>query len=240
MKMMMHLRNPVAKPAALVAAIVASGVALAPAPAAAALTLSQVIVDLTPGKPSRDDIEAWNDSRERMYVVAEVSRIIAPGLPSEKRIQEPDPEKLGLLVTPTRMILEPGQRRIVRVAAIIPPGDSERVYRVTIKPVSGGAAGGPTGLKILLGYDVLVIVRPAQMHPSVLAERTGKSIKLSNRGNTNLELFDGSQCDAQGAHCSELPAKRLYAGAEWVQALPRDGPVEYSVKAGGEVTRRKF
>src|SRR4051794_26677729 len=86
-----------------------------PAPAPAALTLSQVIVDLIPGRPLRDDIEAWNDTNERMYIIAEASLVSDPGLASEKRLQEPDPEKLGLLVTPTRMILEPGQRKILRV-----------------------------------------------------------------------------------------------------------------------------
>ena len=211
-----------------------------PAPAPAALTLSQVIVDLTPGKPLRDDIEAWNDTNERMYIIAEANLIANPGLSSEKRLQDPDPEKLGLLVTPTRMILEPGQRKILRVAAITPAGPTDRIYRVTIKPVSGGAAAGPSGLKILLGYDVLVVVRAAQLHPDLLSERSGRSMTLKNRGNTNVELFDGQQCDAQGKHCVELPSKRLYAGAEWVQALPGDGPLEYTVKAGGEVTRRKF
>jgi P pilus assembly chaperone PapD len=212
---------------------------LLPAPAAAALTLSQVIVDLIPGRPLREDIEAWNDSNERMYIVAEASLIANPGLASEKRLQDPDPEKLGLLVTPTRMILEPGQRKVLRVAAITPAGPTDRIYRVTIKPVSGGAAG-PTGLKILLGYDVLVVVRAAELHVDLIAQRANLSISLANRGNTNVELFDGQQCDPQRKHCVELPSKRLYPGADWVQALPGDGPVEYTVKAAGQVTRRTF
>jgi P pilus assembly chaperone PapD len=223
--------------AAFVGALILQAI---PAPATAALTLSQVIVDLVPGRPLRDDIEAWNDTNERMYIVAEPSLIANPGLASEKRLQEADPEKLGLLVTPTRMILEPGQRKILRVAAITPAGPTDRIYRVTIKPVSGGAAGGPAGLKILLGYDVLVVVRAAEMHPDIVSQRANRSITLTNRGNTNVELFDGQQCDAEGKHCVELPSKRLYPGADWVQVLPGDGPLEYTVKAGGQVTRRKF
>ena len=106
-------------------------------PAQAEMVLSQVIVDMQPGKPSHDDIEVWNDGPERMYVVAESAQIQSPGTPAERRVRIADPALSGLLVTPQRMVLEPGQRRIIRVAALLPRDLSERIYRITVKPVAG-------------------------------------------------------------------------------------------------------
>jgi P pilus assembly chaperone PapD len=214
--------------------------AIAAAPARAELILSQVIVDLTPDQPARQDIELWNNSNERMYVVAEAAEIVAPGLAAEQRLAEPDPEKLGLLVTPNRLILEPGQRRLVRVSAIGARGDRDRIYRVAIKPVVGGLEAEKSALKILLGYDALVIVRPAVPAFDVSATRSGNAITFKNEGNTNAELFDGRQCDEQAKVCTELPPKRLYAGATWEQSLPGTAVVEYSVKAGSKVVRKRF
>ena len=129
--------------------------ALSAVPAQADMVLSQVIVDLQPGKPSHEDIEIWNDSPERMYAVAEPAQIQSPGTPTERRVTVADPGVSGLLVTPQRMVLEPGQRRIIRLAALLPRDMTERIYRVTVKPVAGPVTAETTALKVLLGYDVL-------------------------------------------------------------------------------------
>src|SRR6476469_2412758 len=97
--------------------IVAALAVLLPTAANADLVLSELIVELQPGKLMRDDIEVWNNSSERMYVLIEPREIVRPSLPSQVDRKDPDPEKLGLLVEPNRMILEPRQRRLVRIAA---------------------------------------------------------------------------------------------------------------------------
>lgn len=211
-----------------------------PSAAHAQLVLSEVIVDFLPGKPPRADIEAWNNTKERMYVVAEPSEIISPGLAEETRSQEPNPEKLGLLVSPARMILEPGQHKLIRVAAISDRRESDRIYRVMVKPVAGELASEASALKIMVGYDVLVMVRPDALRPQVDAVRSGTTITFRNSGNTNVELIDGRQCATTGKQCKELAAKRLYPGATWEQSLSYDTPVEYSIKSGGQVLARRF
>lgn len=205
----------------------------------AELVLSQLVVELSADRKSRDDIEVWNDSPERAYVAAEPSEILNPGQRLEARRQEADPEKRGLLVSPARMILEPGQRRLVRVAALSPDRLRERVYRVTIKPVAGALASEQSGLKILVGYDVLVLVRPTDPRPQLVAKRSGNILTFRNEGNSSLELVDGRQCEA-GGKCVELPGKRLYAGAEWSQQLRSSSPVEYRVVIAGGSARRTF
>jgi P pilus assembly chaperone PapD len=222
------------------AALALGAVAILAGPAEAQLVMNQVIVDFAPGQPTYEDVELWNSSRERLYLVSEPAEMVSPGLPAEHRVTSPDPAQLGLLVTPNRMILEPGQRRLLRVAAIAAPASTDRIYRVMVKPVTGGVSADQTALKILVGYDVLVIVRPLAPAATITAAREGGQVVLHNEGNTNAELFDGVQCDAQGGHCTELPAKRLYAGATWKLDSARSTPFEYSVKVGSQTHRQKF
>jgi len=142
------------------------------AAARAEMVLSQVIVDLLPGKPPRDDIEVWNDSSERMYVLAEPFEILAPGTPSEQRVAVTEPEQAGLLVSPLRLVLEPGEKRTIRIAAIGARPASDRVYRVTIKPVAGTVSAETTALKVFVGYDTLVLVRPEAISGDVEGARS--------------------------------------------------------------------
>ena len=206
----------------------------------AELVLSQLIVDLKSGKAAREDIEVWNNSPERMFVAVDPSEIADGGLASERRLTEADPAKLGLLVSPARMILEPGQRRLLRIAAIAPPASRERVFRVTVKPVTGGLEEPDSGLKVLVGYDVLVLVRPLDPHPSVAGVRSGNLLTLRNDGNVSVELADGRQCDSATKSCSPLPGKRLYPGASWSQQLGSPAPVDYVVTSPQGSVKRSF
>jgi P pilus assembly chaperone PapD len=204
------------------------------------IVLSQLIIDLQPGEHSRDDIEIWNKGTERAYVALEPREVINAGLANERRREEPDPEKLGLLVSPARMILEAGQRKLARIADISSSSDRERVYRVTVKPVAGPLESTDSALKIMIGYDVLVLVRPTDVRPGLSGHRSGSSLVFRNDGNASVELIDGRQCDTAAVHCTDLPGKRLYAGAQWSEPLQSSGPVEYTVRSAVGTERRKF
>lgn len=210
------------------------------APARAELVLSDLVVEIPFGKNSRKDIELWNDSEERSFIEITPAEIINPGQSSEMRRETPNPEQLGLLVSPNRMILEPGQHKVIRLAVIAPPAERERVYRVTVKPVVGDISAGQSGLKVLVGYDVLVMVRPGVPAPKIFGSREGRTLVIHNEGNSSAELLNGKQCVSAGKNCSDLPGKRLYAGAEWRQSLSSDGPVEYRIKLGSQTTTIRF
>jgi P pilus assembly chaperone PapD len=214
--------------------------ALSTVPARAEMVLSQVIVDLQPGKPSHDDIEVFNDSPERMYVIADPAQVQSPGTPAERRVTVADPAVSGLLVTPQRMVLEPGQRRIIRVAALLPRDMTERIYRVTVKPVAGPVTAETTALKVLLGYDVLVLLRPQRVAGEVTAARSGRKLVFRNESNTAQEIYEGKQCDVAGKNCKTLPSTRLYAGAQWTVDLSYDTPVEYRLTSGNGSSVRRF
>ena len=221
-------------------ALACIAIGLAAAPAGAELVLSQVVVDLLPAGPPRSDVEAWNNGEERIYVVAEPASILDPGTPKERRVASNDPAISGLLVTPQKMILEPGERKLIRIAAILPRSPRDRVYRVTVKPVVGELAVSGSALKVLVGYDMLVIVRPAVLTDGITARRVGNMMTLTNAGSTSVEIYQGRQCNATGADCRELPARRLYAGADWQQTIDPARPVDYLVKSGTTVKPMRF
>ena len=209
-------------------------------PANANIVLSQVILDLTPGASTAQDIEVWNNGPDRSYIVAQPEEVLSPGQPDEHRTTKTDPAVLGLLVTPQRMILEPGQRRLVRIAAVGKRGVQDRIYRVAIKPVAGDVAAGTTALKVLVGYDVLVIYRPDVLRSDVTAERSNGEITFRNDGNTNVEMFAGRQCDALNKSCRDLPAARLYSGARWKVRIDRDTPVQYRIATASQTISKSF
>lgn len=209
-------------------------------PAAAELTVSQLIVEFKSGAPRAADIEVANNGDERSYVVVEPRELLHAGMPGEERVATPDPARLGLLASPARFILEPGQRRTLRIAAIGAAATQERVYRVTVKPVTGDVTGSESGLKLLVGYDLLVLVRPPVVRTSVLTSRNGARLTLTNNGNASVELAEGRQCDATGKNCQALPAKRIYAGATWTQDLPEARSGEYRVRSAEGWSTLKF
>ena len=213
---------------------------LLPGAANAQIVLSNLIVDLLPGKDSRQDVEVWNSSPDRAFVAVDPAEIVNPGTASEQRRSEADPEKLGLLVAPSRMILEAGQRKLVRFAEIAAPGERERVYRVTVKPVVGKVSSQQSGLKILVGYEVLVLVRPSQSRPSLSVTRSGDTVTFHNNGNVSVELVDGRQCDSTAKGCSDLPGKRLYAGAQWTTQIKPGNHPEYTLSSPGQSLRKVF
>lgn len=224
---------------ACLALAIAAALGLAAA-APAEMVLSQVIVDLLPGKPLRGDIEVWNDGPERMYVSAEPFAILKAGTPAEQRVPATDPEQSGILVSPQKLVLAPGERRTIRIAAVGDRPMQDRVYRVAIKPVAGPISASESALKVFVGYDALVLVRPAEFTGDVVGERHGNTLTLRNAGNTAQELFQGRQCDPSGKDCRALPGKRLYPGATWRQTLPFATPVTYKAAIGPTIRDRTF
>lgn len=195
-------------------AVFGVGWAILTSPASAELVLSQLVVELSADHKA-GDVEVFNDSAERMFVLADPREILGPGTPLERARVSPNPDDLGLLVSPRRMILEPGQRRTLRLARLKIDAAGERIYRVTVKPVVGDVSASDNGLKLLVGYDLLVIARPVSTKSDLTVGRAGEEVIISNRGNASVELTDGKRCSNATKACEQLPPKRLYAGASW-------------------------
>src|SRR6185369_15429223 len=100
-----------------------------------------------------------------------------------------------LLVTPDKTVLAGNGRRILRFVLLRDLDDKEHVYRVAIKPVIRGVENdNKLGLKILVGYEALVIMRPAVPMPAYSATRNGNLVEVTNTGNTGILFQNGQQC----------------------------------------------
>ena len=111
-----------------------------------------------------------------------------------------------------------------------------------MKPVVGDiladqapAAGKKSmNIKVLVGYQAIVLVRPAKVVEMLEASRHGRQLRFENAGDVSVLLDAGRQCatpETAGASCAQLPSKRLRPGATWELALASDAPVTYTVGA---------
>lgn len=200
------------------------------------MLLSEAILHFEPGNPLRKDIEVENPGTENLYVQVEPKVVIDPGTANERREAINDPRKSGLLVTPNKLVIPPGGRKLVRMVSLQPLGEKERVYRVTFRPVVGDLESEQIGIKILVGYEVLVLMQPANPNPNLVAKRNGQTMSFSNEGNTNVLLREGKQCpngkDPESDECESLGGKRLYPGNSWSVELPHNLPVDYHLSIG--------
>ncbi len=209
-------------------------------PARAEFMISSAIIEFNSESPRQQDIEAISRSKDNDYLVSEISEIINPGMPNETRKIIEDPSKGGLLVSPDKTILTAGGRKVLRFILLREPDDKEHIYRITIKPVIKGLQGDvKIGLKILIGYEVLVIVRPKEIKFNGLAKRVGKTFTAINNGNTNILFQNGKQCITE-ENCQIPPVVRVYPGETRTIQLPFDAPVWYSIWDGKNTMDKQF
>lgn len=209
-----------------------------PSTAHASLALDRVIVDLASDQPARADIELTNEGEERMYVAVEPFEILHPDTERQQRIELDLGSEDALFVSPRRLILEPGEKRLVRIAAIGARPPIERTFRVRIRPVVGEVVGEDDGLKLLVGYDTLVLLRPASLTGQLDVQRKDDVIWIRNTTNTSYEFFDGKACSARLPTCRELRPNRLYPGEVWQIAASPDEKIEFTRIVEG--TAQKF
>jgi len=219
--------------------IVASALML-PLTAQAQMALNKVVVDFSNPASRRDDIKITNSGNDTLFVLVEPFQILEPGTKAQKRVKVRDPGKFGLLVTPNRFVLKPKQSKIMRIVVLKPAEKRDRIYRLTVKPVIGQVEAAQTAVKIVFGYDVLVVVRPNGGKPELQAKREGKSLTFTNTGTTSALLSNGKQCDKAGENCVDSPPKRIYVGNTWTTELKYDTPVEYYVTVGTEIKQERF
>ena len=202
------------------------------APAHAEFMINSAIIEFNKDSSKQQDIEIVSKSAGDDYIVSEVSEMLNPGSTDEKRRLLDDPADAGLLVTPDKMILSAGSHKILRFVLLKELDSKEHIYRVAIKPVIKSTSNDAKfGLKILVGYEVLVIVRPADIKPLWQATRAGPVITISNDGNSNVVFQTGQQCNAE-ERCKTLPTVRTYPGTKNTITLPADLPAHYSVWDG--------
>ncbi len=194
--------------------------------AQADMVLSEVVVDLQSPGEKRRDISVLNSGEETLYIEIKVAQIIDPEQPAPGRTALDDPRTAGLLATPNRLAVAPDERKQVRIVVRKPASERDLVYRVSFIPRENPAKSeSEMAFKILVGYEVLVLVRPPKGRPDVKVARQDQQLSFRNEGNSSLLIRRLEQCPKDAAECTDIPGNRLYAGETWELPLPHLGPV---------------
>ncbi|CAH0991946.1 hypothetical protein SIN8267_02061 [Sinobacterium norvegicum] len=212
--------------------LIATAAALISHTTMAGIALSSIIIDLDPtAKPYTDIIVLNDDKAENAYVAVDLYEVIRAGMPDEQRNYVENPKDVSLLISPNKFVIPPGSRKQVRIVDIKGPGDSDRIYRATFKPVAGESESQSTGVKIMVAYETLILRRPSKPNYQIEVSRQGDTVSFSNTGNSAVKIEDVQHCaDGQSIKaedCTKLGAQRLYVGNQWQVVSPVGGEIFY-------------
>ncbi|MCW8879883.1 MAG: hypothetical protein OQJ89_05825 [Kangiellaceae bacterium] len=208
----------------------------------AGISLSQAIVHFEDDGKTSEDIEVFNQGNETLYIKVEASQILFPGTDKQQREIYRDPRSAGLLVTPQRMVIASGARKRIRFVRLHSSSEqqTDKVYRVLVKPEVGDVSSTQTAVKVIVAYEVLVLAQPKDPKFNLVHQFNGNQLVVTNKGNTNVLLQTGNQCpkgqsvDDENNQCQEINGKRLYAGNSWAFELPYETPVSFRYSIGME------
>jgi P pilus assembly chaperone PapD len=125
--------------------------------AAGVLKLSRTELKLEPGKPA-PSLYVENTGDTPLYLEIEQELLLNPAQTPECLVPLQEVERPGLLVTPDRLVLAPGQKHRMMLKEIEAPTRT-LVWRVTFRPrerlvIDAGDASAP--LVISVGYGAVI------------------------------------------------------------------------------------
>lgn len=219
----------------------------------AGMYIDKSIVAFRSGEQLRQDIIVTNPDDTPAFIEVEVLQVLNPGTAEETRTEVKNPEEIGLVASPRRLMVPPGGQRVVRLVSLNGFQDKEQVFRVNFTPVAGDVESDTMAVMILIAYQVLVFVDPANVKIDLAASRQGQQLQLENKGNVNVQIYQGLQCPlgieladagdeetAKANGCVELPNHRLYPGNRISVDLPFDRPARYLVTSAGNTRSQVF
>ena len=209
----------------------------------AQITVNRTILDFEHDKQVQD-FEVLNDGQFSVYLNLQVSEIEKPHRDRRERVLLDDPRTAEVLVSPSQITLPPGKSKRVRVIIRTQAQERDRIYRLSVIPDTGPVrltrqdpAAVAGGVKLLVGYDLLVISRPPQPDATVDVQRRSDSLRLTNRGNSNVLMQQIAQCSQTSLDCVELtPPRRLYAGEQMQLALNTNLPGPWVIQTREKLT----
>lgn len=222
------------------ALIVIALAALGIAQACAQLSVNPAIMAFEGAENTRQDIKVANTSDRTQYLQISAARILEPGTYPETYFESPDPKNVGLLVAPRRIALKPGEERVVRIILLDTEIQTDKAWRVHIEPTIGDIESDRSVAITLLAFKALVIARPEKPITEIVSARDGRTLTLTNTGNSNVILFDGEQCAGGDEPCQRVNGKRLWPGLEWTTELPADAPVTFKLRDAGDDRSMEF
>lgn len=142
--------------------------------ASAVLKLSSVELRFAPDE-RQGELHAQNTGDSPLYLDVEQALVLNPGNSPEKMLPVGEVPHPSLLVTPTRLVLAPGQKYRMNLRVLTAPATNQ-VWRVTFRPrerlivQTSGADGQPAPLSISVGYGMVIYQRAAQARAIIQQE----------------------------------------------------------------------
>ncbi|MGB3433893.1 hypothetical protein [Achromobacter sp.] len=136
--------------------------------AAGSLHLPRAELRLEPGKAA-GELLAENRGDSPLYLDVEQQLLLNPGSTPEILVPVGETEQPGLLVTPNRLILAPGQEYRMNMRVLSTPARTQ-VWRITFRPrerviVNPGEVDGSAPLILNMAYGVLIYQIAAHPQP---------------------------------------------------------------------------
>lgn len=227
---MKRLSNKRAIKAGVIAAITGAILCGISLPVWANLSANPIIMGFDHHGSNRQDITLKNSANRPQYLEITAYKIDNVGAIPEQLSTDPNPSNVGLLVAPRRIVLKPGEEKIIRVIRLNNNQAQDQAWRVHIKPAKVETEAKTSGAMMQLSYKSLVFARPENAVAKLVGGRVGNRLTLHNQGNSNAILRSGSQCDIRGEHCKRVIGKRLWSNTKFQTNLPYSTPVKFEIK----------
>jgi fimbrial chaperone protein len=160
---------------------------------AAAMTVSPVVVNLTPGAGMTQTISVENTFSTPLHVELKVEELI----PNANGFTSTQKESDDLLVFPPQRVIQPGQTQAFQVQYV---GDPElarsKHYYVTIAQLPVQRTEGQPAIQVLYNFQVLVSVSPQKTAPALRIERA--EVAATEDGRPAVALTVTNPSDAHG------------------------------------------
>ena len=137
-------------------------------------------------------------------------------------------ESSDLIFFPQLMVLEPKEKRIIRVGTKSPPSASERTYRLFIEEIPDAAEarapGTQVAVKLRFGVPLFIAPLKAEIGGAITDAKLAKGeiqLTVKNSGNRHFR-FEAVTAKAAGVALGEVSGWYLLAGAQRAYAIKLD------------------
>lgn len=197
---------------------------------ASKISVSSIIIDFKNNTKYLDvPVSNINENGEKAYVKNSLFEILNPGTPEQERIPLKKGSEQSIIASPQKMIIPFKGSKNIRLVSLHNNLEKDAIYRLNITPFAGDSKEKETVVKVLIAYDVLVIIRPKNPKTEYEVKRDGRKITITNTGNTNFVIDEGAQCSpTDPTKCDNLIGTRLYAGNSKTFDLKYDTKVDLS------------
>ena len=179
-------------------------------------------------------VELWNSGSQTMYIAIDAYRYTVDDQLKSKQFRSRNPKELGLLYTPSKVVIKPGKKKRLRVTTFDKNlGNQHAYYRLTYnvlaKPhdeIAKGENALQGSIRIGLLHETLVDVGKSALNYKTTATYNSaeKSVQVLNKGNAIITIGPFRQCKSNGQCQINSLFTSLVPGQAFTYRLNQDQP----------------